>query len=478
MSPASRRQQRITFAVLTVAVGAFALLQSLIIPVLSRIQEEYDTDQATVTWVLTGYLLSASVATPLLGRLGDAVGKKRVLVGALAALTLGSFLAGVAPSIEWLIFARIVQGAGGGVIPLAFGIIRDEFTDTMTNALAVLASLTAVGFGFGIVLAGPIVDIFGYHWLFWLPMIATAVAALGALRFIPESPRGASEQLPLVPALLLATWLVTLLLPVSQGNEWGWGSPGVLGLLTVSTVTFAVWARVETRVPVPLVDLRMMRRRGVWTTNLVTLFVGFGLFASFGFLPQLLQTPTATGYGFGASITESGRLLLPSAVASFLVGFFTARLMGRYGARSVILTGALITAASYAAMALLHGTTELLMIGIIAQGLGTGLVISTSASVVIASVPAHQTGVASGMNANIRTIGGSIGSAVMAGLVTAHTDLTGLPIERGYTVGFLVLAGCLLAAAVAALGIPDIHRTERSVTAPDPARPTADAARS
>ena len=355
VSPVSRRQQRITFAVLTVAVGAFALLQSLIIPVLSRIQEEYDTDQATVTWVLTAYLLSASVATPLLGRLGDAVGKKRVLVGALAALTLGSFLAGVAPSIEWLIFARIVQGAGGGVIPLAFGIIRDEFTDTMTNALAVLASLTAVGFGFGIVVAGPDRR---------RPRLPLAVLAAdgrdrGRRRSArcgsSPSRRGARRSgCRWCPALLLATWLVTLLLPVSQGNEWGWGSPGVLGLLAVSAVTFAVWARVETRVPVPLVDLRMMRRRGVWTTNVVTLFVGFGLFASFGFLPQLLQTPTATGYGFGASITESGRLLLPSAVASFLVGFFTARLMGRFGARSVILTGALVSAASYAALALLH----------------------------------------------------------------------------------------------------------------------------
>ena len=461
MSPASRRQQRITFAVLTVAVGAFALLQSLIIPVLSRIQEEYDTDQSTVTWVLTAYLLSASVATPLLGRLGDAVGKKRVLVGALIALTLGSFLAGIAPSIEWLVLARVVQGAGGGVIPLAFGIIRDEFTDTMTNALAVLASLTAVGFGFGIVVAGPIVDVFGYHWLFWLPMLVTALAAAGAMRFIPESPRGEKERLPLVPALLLATWLIALLLPVSQGNDWGWGSPAVLGLFALAAGAFAVWALVETRVPVPLVDLRMMRRRGVWTTNLVTLFVGFGLFASFAFLPQLLQTPTATGYGFGASITESGRLLLPSAVASFLVGFFAARLMGRFGARSVILTGALISAASYAALALLHSSAELLLIGITAQGLGTGLVISSSASVVIASVPSHQTGVASGMNANIRTIGGSIGSAVMAGLVTAHTGTGGLPLERGYTVGFLVLAGCLGIASVAALGIPDIHRTER-----------------
>ena len=177
-------------AVLTVAVGAFALLQSLIVPVLARIQAEYDTDQSTVTWVLTAYLLSASIASPLLGRLGDVVGKKKVLVGALVALTVGPLVAALSPSIGWLIAARVVQGAGGGVIPLSFGIIRDEFTDRMTNALAILASLTAVGFGFGIVVAGPIVGVLGYHWLFWLPMMATAMAAVAALTLIPESPLG------------------------------------------------------------------------------------------------------------------------------------------------------------------------------------------------------------------------------------------------------------------------------------------------
>ena len=461
MSPASRRQQRVTFAVLTVAVSAFALLQSLIVPVLARIQVEYDTDQSTVTWVLTAYLLSASVATPLLGRVGDVVGKKRMLVLTLGALAVGSLTAALAPSIGWLIAARVVQGAGGGVLPLSFGIIRDEFGERMTGALSVLASLTAVGFGLGIVVAGPIVDLLGYHWLFWLPMGVTAAAAVAALALIPESPRGAPERLPLVPALLLAGWLVTLLLPVSQGNAWGWGSPLVIGLLLVSAALMAVWARAEVRARVPLIDMTMMRRRGVWTTNVVTLFVGLGLFASFAFLPQLLATPVQSGYGFGATITESGRLLLPSAVASFVVGLLTARLMGRFGSRLVIVTGTVVSAVSYAAIALLHETTTQLLIGITAQGLGTGLVISSSASVVIASVPAHQTGVASGMNANIRTIGGSIGSAVMAGIVTAHLGGDGFPVERGYTLGFLVLSAGLVVASVAALWIPDLHRAPR-----------------
>lgn len=462
MSSPLRGRPSITFAVLTIAVSAFALLQSLIVPVLATIQAEFHTDQTTVTWVLTAYLLSASICTPLLGRVGDVVGKKRMLVVTLGALAVGSLAAALAPSIGWLIAARVVQGAGGGVLPLAFGIIRDEFKDRVTSALSVIASLTAVGFGAGIVIAGPIVNGLGYHWLFWLPMIATTIAALAALVFIPESPVLTPGRLPALPAVLLAVWLVALLLGLSEGNQWGWGSARVLGLFAGALVVLVLWVRVETRVPVPMIDMKMMRRRGIWTTNLVAAFVGFGMFASFGFLPQFLQTPSSAGYGFGASITESGNLLLPSAVASFLVGFFTARLIHAFGARLVIVTGTLLNAVAFSSMALFHDATWQLYAATTLQGIGSGLVFSSLAGVVIASVPREQTGVASGMNANIRTIGGSIGSAVMAGVVTARLGPTGLPAESGYTIGFALLGGAMVLASIGAAMIPDLHEQPTS----------------
>ena len=191
-------------------------------------------------------------------------------------------------------------------------------------ALSIIASLTAVGFGVGIVVAGPIVDTFGYKGLFWLPMVVTLVAAAAALLFVPESPVRTPARLPVGPALLLAGWLVALLIALSEGNQWGWTSGRILGLFAIAAVLAAAWVAVELRVPVPMIDMHMMRRRGVWTSNVVAGCVGFGMFASFGFLPQLLQTPPEAGYGFGATISESGYLLLPSAVASFLVGFATA----------------------------------------------------------------------------------------------------------------------------------------------------------
>jgi MFS family permease len=456
--PLARSSHRITLAVLMIAVASFALLQSLVVPVLAELQTAFGTDQGTITWVLTAYLLSASICTPLLGRLGDVLGKKRILVVTLAALSIGSLLAALSQNIAWLILARIVQGAGGGVLPLSFGIIRDEFPREKVNgALSVIASLAAVGFGIGIVVAGPIVDLLTYHWLFWLPMVATAAAALGGVFLVPESPVRTPGRIPVIPAVLLSSWLVTLLLGLSQGNSWGWTSDRVLGLLAATFVLCVAWVKVESGATVPLIDMRMMRRRGVWTTNVVAGFVGFGMFASFGFLPQFLQTPPAAGYGFGATITESGWLLLPSAVASFLMGFATARLVRALGTRIVIASGSLFSAAAFASIALWHDATWQLYAATTLQGIGSGLVFSSLAGVVIASVPAEQTGVASGMNANIRTIGGSIGSAVMAGVVTARVGPGGVPVESGYVIGFAILAAGMLVAAAAAAVLPDLH---------------------
>jgi MFS family permease len=462
MQPSStsrlRGNRAITFAVLAVAASSFSLLQSLIVPVLSTIQTEFHTSQTTVTWVLTGYLLSASICTPLIGRIGDVVGKTRMLTAALVVLSVGSLAAALAPSIGWLIAARVLQGVGGGVLPLSFGIIRDEFHERMTMALSLIASLLAVGFGVGIVVAGPIVDAFGYRGLFWLPMAATLVAAVAALLFIPESPVRTPARLPVLPAVLLAGWLVALLLGLSEGNAWGWGSPTVLGLFAAAVVLAAAWVAVELRVPVPMIDMQMMRIRGVWTSNVVAGAVGFGMFASFGFLPQLLQTPPEAGYGFGATISESGRLLLPSAVASFLVGFTTAPLMRWVGARTLITIGLLSTAAAFVSIGLFHDHTWQLYAATTVQGIGSGLVFSSLAGVVVRAVPAEQTGVASGMNANIRTIGGSIGSAVMAGILTAHLTSGGYPAERGYTVGFIVLGAVMALASLAAVRMPDSHQ--------------------
>lgn len=467
-SPADRRTDyRITFLVLCVGVASFSLLQSMVNPVLPTIQAALDTDQATVTWVLTAYLVSASVFTPIIGRVGDKVGKERMLVVALAALAAGSLLAAVASSIGVLIAARAIQGIGGGVLPLTFGIIRDEFPrEKVAAAIGTSAALLAVGGGVGLVIAGPLVEALSYHWLFWLPMIMTTVAAIAAAVWVPESPERTPGRINVGTALLLSAWLVALLVAVSQGHHWGWGSPEIVGLFVAAAILLPVWVIAEARSDQPLVDMQMMRIPTVWTVNLVALLFGMGMYSMFAFVPQFLQTPEVAGYGFGVSVTESGLLLLPQTIASFIGGVAAGRLAARYGSKPLLVVGAALTALGTFGMAFAHDELWLIVAETTILGLAFGLAFAAMSNLVVDAVPQSQTGVASGMNTNIRTVGGAIGSAVLATVVTSALLPIGVPEESGYTNGFLLLAITSTAAALVALLVPVVRARTHVVPGP------------
>jgi EmrB/QacA subfamily drug resistance transporter len=448
-------RHRLIYCVLAIGVSSYSLLQSMTVPALPRIQQELGTDQATVSWVLTAFLLSASVATPIAGRLGDSVGKRRVLVLSLGALAVGAVAAALAPSVQVMIGARVLQGLGGGCLPLAFGIIRDELPPRrIAGAIALTSSLLAVGFGAGIVVAGPIIDAFGYHWLFLLPAAVSATGALAARLVVPESPTRSGEPVPAIPAILLTGWLVALLVGVSKAPHWGWSSPRVVGFLGVASVLAAVWIRRELRIPVPLIDLRLMARRGVWTANLVAVLIGVAMYGSFGFFPQFNQTPPANGYGFGASVAEAGHMMLPAAAATFFCGLCAAGLAKRIGVRQAIVLGCLVASGGLVMAAAWHAERWQMYVAAGVTGLGTGLTFACLANAVVAAVPAGRTGMATGMNANIRTLGGSVGAAVMTTLVTAKMQRSGYPTEHGYVAGFAFLAGAAGLAGVAGMLIP------------------------
>lgn len=477
-APIDRRTDyRVTFAVLCVGVASFSLLQSMVNPVLPTIERALDTDQATVTWVLTAYLVSASVFTPIIGRVGDKVGKERMLVVALGALAAGSLLAAVAGSVGVLIVARAIQGIGGGVLPLTFGIIRDEFPrEKVAAAIGTAAALLAVGGGVGLVIAGPLVDALNYHWLFWIPMIMTIVATIAAAVWVPESPERTPGRINVGTALLLSAWLVALLVAVSQGHHWGWSSPEVIGLFVAAAVLLPTWVIAEARSDQPLVDMQMMRIPTVWTVNLVALLFGFGMYSMFAFLPQFLQTPEAAGYGFGVTVTQSGLLLLPQTVASFLGGVAAGGLTNRFGSKRLLVVGASISAAGTFGLAFFHGSPWMVVVESVAFGLAFGLAFAAMSNLVVDAVPQSQTGVASGMNTNIRTVGGAVGSAVIATVVTSTLDPSGYPVEAGYTHGFLLLAIVSTAAALVAAAVPVVRATTHLVPGPQ-AEAEADAVR-
>jgi EmrB/QacA subfamily drug resistance transporter len=471
-----RKSSRLTFAVLATGAGVFSMLQSLIAPALPTVQHALHTSQSTATWVMTAYLLSASVFTPILGRVGDLVGKKRTLVAVLLAVLAGCLTAALAPGIGVLIIARIVQGVGGALFPLSFGIIRDEFAaGEVSGSISNLSAVIAAGGGVGIVAAGPIVSALDYHWLFWIPVAVVAATALIAVRYVPESPKRAEGRVSWAGAALLSAWLVALLLPLSQAGQWGWGSPRVLGLFAAAVVLFALWLAAESRSRNALIDLRVMRLPAVWTTNAAALLFGAGMYAIWSFLPAFVQTPSAAGYGFGASVTASGLLMLPMLLAMFLSGVLSGRLEPRVGAKALLTTGAALGALACGFLTLWHDDQWQIAVVAGLFGLGIGLAFASMANLVVGSVPPEQTGAATGMNANIRTIGGSIGAALTSVLVTGRLQASGLPYASGYTHGWALLTVLCLGAVGAALLVP-VRRPARVVdaapaqAAPAPAR--------
>lgn len=447
---------RLAFAALCLAALSFSLLQSLAIPVMPLLQERYEIGPATSSWLLTGYLLAASIATPILGRIGDMHGKSRTLVVTMIVFAAGTALAALAHDIGLLIAARIVQGVGGGLFPLAFGIIRDVFPrERVAGAIGMISAMLAAGSALGIVVSGPIVDVLGLPWLFWTPFGVISVSALAIWRFVPESPVRAPGRVNWFAAGLLAGWLSCFLLAVTLGNDAGWLSPTVTGLATAAVTLFVGWLLDERRSRAPLIDLSLLARGSVIRANVLAVLLGAVMFSAFTLLPAFLQAPTSTGYGFGLSVAQSGMLMLPSTVVNFVCGFNAGRLERRLGSRGMAMIGCASLAAALVVVVLLHDELWHFTLVSVLQGFGLGLATAALPNLVVQSVAPDETGVATGINNNLRTMGGAVGTQLTVMVLTAGNSATSLPDVQHYLSAFAGLAtAALLAAATSVFSGP------------------------
>ena len=452
---------RITFIAVATSFTAVASLQSLIIPVLSTIGSDLGADAVGQTWMLTAWLISAAVATPLLGRAGDLVGRRRMYLVALGAVALGSVLAAFAPNLTVMLIARVLQGLGAAVFPLGFGLVRDAFPrDRLAGAIGALSAIMAVGSGLGTVIAGPVSALIGWRGLFLLPLVLAVTGLAVGSRGLDRSAPTATGRINVLAAALLSGWLVALLLPLSSGNQWGWGSPLVVGLFAVAALLAVAWVMVEVRSPNPLVDMRMMRLPAVWTTNLTALLTGAAMFGVWAYLPRLAETPTSSGYGLGADASTAGLIMLPMLVTMASIGFLAGPLSRVVPFAAQLTIGAFLSGAAALSIALFHGDVWLLAAAAAVLGLGTGLVTSSTPNLIVRSVPGDQVGIATGMNANIRTIGGAIGTTVFAAAVGATLGASGLPTESGYVAAFVI--GAVLAFVGGLVPFFDRSRSVRS----------------
>jgi EmrB/QacA subfamily drug resistance transporter len=455
-----RQHHNVTLAILTLAGAAFSLQQTMVFPALGTFQEEFGTSTAWTTWVLTGFLVSGAVLTPILGRLGDQFGKERLLLVSLGLFLAGCLGAAFAWNLPSLIAFRVVSGAGGALFPLSFAIIRDEFpADKVKVGIGLLSAVWGVGGGFGIVLSGVIVDNFSWRYLFLLGSIPVALSLVLVDRFVPESPIRSPSRVDVPGALLLSGGLISLMVALTEGEDWGWGSPLLLALLALAAALFICWGVVEARSSSPMVDLRMLAHRPILLTNIATLIAGFALFSCFVLVPTFVESDA--GYGFGATATQAGLYLLPSSLLMLVAGPLAGMLGRRYGSKWPLAGGMVVVSAAALLFAFAHDDSGSVLLASALLGLGVGAAFAAMAALIADNVDQREMGVAGGMNTVVRMIGGVIGGQVGAAVLTARTiGTTSVPTESAFTITFALSAvTALVAAAIAvSIGVSPVRR--------------------
>jgi MFS family permease len=284
--------------------------------------------------------------------------------------------------------------------------------------------------------------------------------------FVPESPVRAPAGINWLGAVLLSGWLTALLLALSQGHSWGWTSSKTLGLAAFAVVLAVLWVRAEMRSRHPLVDMSVMRLRPVWTTNLSALLLGFGMYSAFVLIPQFVQVPESTGYGYGATVTQAGLFLVPSTIAMLLFAPMAGRLSNSVGSKVPLVLGAGVTTLAFVVLVLQSSRWEIYLASTL-LGVGIGLAFASLANLIVEAVPRDQTGVATGMNTIVRTIGGAFGAQVAVSILAGNQLADGYPSEHGYTMTFTICFLVMVGAVIAALLVPG-RRQERVAPVAEP----------
>ncbi|MFD4232065.1 MFS transporter [Streptomyces sp. NPDC058545] len=461
---ASQASSRSGGVVATLAFAGItaAIMQTLVTPLIAELPQILHTTSSNAAWVITVTLLVAAVFVPVSGRLGDLLGKRRMLIACSVPLIVGSVVCALSSSVIPMIIGRGLQGMGMGMLPLGIALLRDVVpAEKLSSSIALVSASMGIGGGLGLPIASAVAQYTNWRVLFWgSAALAVAVAAL-IWFLIPDVPAGAKGQrFDLPGALGLGAGLVSLLLAVSKGADWGWGSATTLGLFAAAVVILVGWGMWELRTRDPLVDLRTTARPRVLLTNLASIFVGTAMYASMLVVPQLLQFPEATGYGLGQSMLAAGLWMAPGGLMMMIVSPLGGKLTDARGPKFTLISGVLVIAAGYGLSLALMGSAWGLMLVTIVTSSGVGLAYGAMPALIMGSVPLSETASANGFNTLMRSLGTSVGSAVIGVVLAQMTTTTGgytFASEDGFRTALMIGGGVALLGAVIAAAIPAVR---------------------
>ncbi len=453
-------------ALMTVVVLCFggmtvSLTQTLVVPLQGQLPTLLDTSASNAGWVVTITLLAGAVSMVMSGRLGDLLGKQRVLVATAGLLVVGSLISALSDTLAPMLAGRALQGLSLGFIPVGIALMREVTPPRMANtAVAAMSATLGVGGAIGLPLSAFVAQTFDWHAIFWMGAALSAAMMLGVVALVPHRNDHAGGSFDAPGAVGLTVGLVAVLIGVSKANSWGWTSGRTLGALVGGVVVLLVWGAYQLRREEPLVDLRVSSSRPVLLTNLAAIAIGFGMMAQSIVVPQLLQLPTATGFGLGQTLLAAGLWMAPGGLVMMAFAPVSGRLMTAVGPKQTLMIGAAVLGLGYlVAFFLMDAPWQLLIASSIAAA-GVGIGYGAMPTLIMGNVAPREAGAAVGINALMRSIGTTTAAAVMVTVLTSSTtDFGGvsIPTEGAYQLCFLIGAiAAFIGVALTAM-VPHVH---------------------
>ena len=397
---------------------------SIVNVALPTLVDEFDTTFNVAQWVVLAYLLTQATLTLGFGRLGDMIGKKPIFTTGFMVFTIGSVLAGVSPTIGFLIGARVVQALGAAMIfALGFAITTEAFPPSERGkALGINGTTVSLGIMAGPIIGGMILEATDWRWIFFVNLPIGIVGTITAIKFVPNTKPKGKQRFDFAGAGAFFVALLSLLIALTMGQNLGFSDPVIVGAFAVSAVSFVAFVIIERRVSDPMLNLDLFKSRDL-TVNLVTGFVGF-----FALAGLLLLVPFYLTDVMGLSPREIGLVLGAVPITMGIIAPMSGTLSDRVGSRPVTVAGLALMTAAYVIAAFWFGnsTTAIMVIVVgLIIGLGMGIFQSPNNSAILGSVPPEQLGVTSGMLTINRTTASVTGIAVLGTFWAARTTAYG-----------------------------------------------------
>ncbi|MGC0364440.1 MFS family permease [Rhodococcus sp. 27YEA15] len=419
-APNARRSSKLITAILCLSGTVVALQQTLVIPLLPDFPHILGITSDDASWLVTVTLLTSAIATPIVSRLADMFGKRRMMLVSMTMIVLGSLVAAIGGNFVSLLVGRGLQGFAISIIPVGISIMRDELPkEKVASATALMSATLGIGSALGLPLAGLIFERFGWPAIFWFSAVCSALLMVAVAVVVPESSLRTRGRFDFLGAAMLSISLTAILLAISKGARWGWTSEPTLLMIVIGIVTLALWFPYELRVTQPMVDLRTSAKRPVLLTNIASIMVGFAMYANNLSTTQQLQMPKISGYGFELGVMAAGLCMIPAGLAMVFFAPVSANITKRFGAKSTLIVGGSVLALAYVARVFLTGSVALIIVSAAVVSIGTAIAYSAMPMLIMRSVPITETASANGLNSLLRSIGTSTSSAVVAAMLTA-----------------------------------------------------------